>query len=62
MPLLHRDRPVLSMRDEERSLNLDPLGLDLRNQRLEILGRRVDVLISSYEDVGGGVSAITVSF
>ena len=53
---LHRDAAVLRMRDEDDALDRDLLLLDERDQRLEVLRRLVDVLVTGNEDVGGCLS------
>ena len=50
------------MRDEDDALDRDLLGLDERDQRLEVLRRFVDVLVTGNEDVGGCLSHQGVSF
>ena len=51
--LPHADAAVLRMRDEDDALDRDLLLLDERDQRLEVLRRLVDVLVTGNEDVGG---------
>ncbi len=50
--LPHADAPVLRMRDEDDAVDRDLLRLDERDQRLEVLRRFVDVLVTGNEDVG----------
>ena len=50
--LLHRDAAVQGMRDQDRALDLDLLGPDTLDERVEVLRRGVDVRIAAYEDIG----------
>ena len=54
--LLHRDVAVLVVRDEDDALDRDLLLLDERDQRIEVLCRLVDVLVTGNEDIGGCLS------
>ena len=51
--LPHADAAVLRVRDEDDALDRDLLLLDERDERLEVLRRLVDVLVTGDEDVGG---------
>ncbi len=54
--LLHGDAAVFRVRDEDHALDLDFLLLDERDERLEVLRRLVDVLVTGNEDIGGCLS------
>ena len=51
--LPHADAAVVRVRDQDDALDRDPLLLDERDKRLEVLRRLVDVLVTGDEDVGG---------
>ena len=53
--LPHSDASVVRVRNEDHALELDLLRLHERDKRLEVLGRLVDGLVASDENVGRSV-------
>ncbi len=60
--LLHVDRAVLGMRDEDDALDLDLLVHDELDEAFEVLRRRIDVLVSTHEDISRCVCHYLIPF